>query len=79
MSFLTELLEIFPFGIVEVQTDNDAAFTDKFSSGVSVTGTHRLILVGVKELNGKGKPLANNIKKGAVFIERKTCRYRNRF
>src|SRR5205814_1606755 len=53
--------------IIEIQTDNDAAFTDKFiSHGLGVTGKHdldlwctkrgiihRLIPVGVKELNGK--------------------------
>ena len=64
--FLEELQEECPFPIIEIQTDNDTAFTDKFSSGVGVTGdhifdvwckknqiTHRLIPVGVKELNGK--------------------------
>lgn len=64
--FLKELKELCPFPIMEIQTDNDAAFTDKFSSQRGVTGTHpmdiwckqndlvhRLIPVGVKELNGK--------------------------
>lgn len=66
MKFLSELKRICPFPILEIQTDNDTAFTDKFSSGVGVTGEHamdlwchkneiihRLIPVGVKELNGK--------------------------
>ena len=65
--FLKELLVECPFPIMEIQTDNDTAFTDKFSSrGLGVTGhhkmdrwckendiVHRLIPVGVKELNGK--------------------------
>lgn len=66
LMFLKELRELCPFGITEIQTDNDAAFTDKFSSRIGVTGEHevdmwckdhdilhRLIPVGVKELNGK--------------------------
>ena len=66
MLFLNELLKECPFPIMEIQTDNDAAFTDKFTSKAGVTGTHRmdiwcekaginhrLIPVGVKELNGK--------------------------
>ncbi len=66
LEFLKELKEVCPFYIIEIQTDNDMAFTDKFWSGVGVTGnhavdiwckeneiTHRLIPVGVKELNGK--------------------------
>jgi hypothetical protein len=67
MKFMTELAELCPFPIVELQTDNDKAFTDKFDShGLGVTGQHeldlwckdhgiihRLIPVGVKELNGK--------------------------
>lgn len=66
ISFLNELKVHCPFGIIEIQTDNDTAFTDKFSSGIGVTGLHkmdewcrkndvihRLIPVGVKELNGK--------------------------
>ena len=66
MKFLEELKELCPFFIIEIQTDNDAAFTDKFSSRIGVTDTHlvdvwckkndiihRLIPVGVKELNGK--------------------------
>lgn len=65
-AFLAELDDCCPFPIVEIQTDNDAAFTDKFSSGVGVSGNHyldrwckdreiihRLIPVAVKELNGK--------------------------
>src|SRR5690606_24177164 len=64
--FLEELEQICPFPIIEVQTDNDTAFTDKFSSKIGVTGehyldiwcrergiNHRLIPVAVKELNGK--------------------------
>ena len=66
ISFLKELIEVCPFPIIEIQTDNDTAFTDKFSSGCGVSGEHvfdrwcakykiihRLIPVGVKELNGK--------------------------
>lgn len=66
MKFLEELKEICPFTVMEIQTDNDTAFTDKFSSQMGVTGehemdlwcashdiVHRLIPVGVKELNGK--------------------------
>jgi transposase InsO family protein len=66
LTFLNELIKECPFPIIEIQTDNDAAFTDKFSSQVGVTGghemdqwcdangiVHRLIPVGVKELNGK--------------------------
>jgi hypothetical protein len=65
--FLTELESECPFVIFEIQTDNDMAFTDKFAfHGLGVTGQHeldrwckergiihRLIPVGVKELNGK--------------------------
>jgi hypothetical protein len=66
MRFLDELKEKCPFPIMEIQTDNDAAFTDKFTSKIGVTGEHRmdiwctdngighrLIPVAVKELNGK--------------------------
>ena len=66
MSFFKELIATCPFPIIEIQTDNDAAFTDKFTSKMGVTGEHevdqwcakqnilhRLIPVGVKELNGK--------------------------
>ena len=67
MKFMKELEELCPFPIMEIQTDNDKAFTDKFDShGLGVTGqhaldkwcalrdiVHRLIPVGVKELNGK--------------------------
>ncbi|MFN9068980.1 MAG: DDE-type integrase/transposase/recombinase, partial [Bdellovibrionales bacterium] len=66
MSFLKLLIKVCPFPIIEIQTDNDTAFTDKFSSGIGVTGEHavdqwcvkheirhKLIPVGVKELNGK--------------------------
>lgn len=64
--FLEELEELCPFPIIEIQTDNDTAFTDKFNSGFGVSGDHfldkwckkrnihhRLIPVSVKELNGK--------------------------
>lgn len=66
MKFLEELKSNISFPIIEIQTDNDTAFTDKFSSQMGVTDTHlvdvwcksndiihRLIPVGVKELNGK--------------------------
>ncbi len=66
LHFLVELRKECPFPIIEIQTDNDTAFTDKFSSREGVTGmhpvdewcksfdiSHRLIPVGVKELNGK--------------------------
>lgn len=66
LHFLKQLINEVPFYIIEIQTDNDAAFTDKFISGLGVTGKHpvdlwcvskkiihRLIPVGVKELNGK--------------------------
>ena len=67
MKFLNELIECCPFPIIQIQTDNDAAFTDKFTSQVyRPTGRHamdvwceiygiehRLIPVGEKELNGK--------------------------
>ncbi|NDF13455.1 MAG: transposase [Proteobacteria bacterium] len=67
VKFLNELIEYCPFPIVQIQTDNDAAFTDKFTSQVyRPTGRHemdlwckrhgiehRLIPVGEKELNGK--------------------------
>jgi hypothetical protein len=68
LDFLDELNENCPFSIIEIQTDNDAAFTDKFSvnRGSRPTGCHpfdewcrfnsckhRLIPVGEKELNGK--------------------------
>lgn len=64
--FLNEMKKNCPFPIEEIQTDNDMAFTDKFWSGRGVTGSHpldhwcaqenirhRLIPIGVKELNGK--------------------------
>lgn len=64
--FLDELDGLCPFFILEIQTDNDTAFTDRFSSQRGVTGNHpfdfwcrqrsirhRLIPVGQKELNGK--------------------------
>lgn len=66
MTFLRGLIEVVPFPIMEIQTDNDTAFTDNFSSLRGVTGAHemdiwcqrheihhRLIPVGQKELNGK--------------------------
>jgi len=65
--FLDELIEICPFAIIQVQTDNDVAFTNKFVAKPSLAATihpmnvwrdmygieHRLIPVGQKELNGK--------------------------
>jgi transposase InsO family protein len=68
MRFLEELKEECPFDIIEIQTDNDAAFTDKYTSqkGENPSGghpmdewcdrhgiRHRLIPIGEKELNGK--------------------------
>lgn len=68
MKFLKELKEECPFDIIEIQTDNDAAFTDKYTSqrGDKPSGEHpvdqwcnkhgirhRLIPIGEKELNGK--------------------------
>ena len=67
LAFLDELLAVCPFPILEIQTDNDAAFTDKFSSGRNEPSGlhamdrwckkhfvhHKLIPVGQKELNGK--------------------------
>jgi hypothetical protein len=66
-AFLNELYENCPFPIMQIQTDNDVAFTDKFSSQTGEpTGNHlmdqwckrydiehKLIPVGQKELNGK--------------------------
>ena len=67
-SFLDELNLICPFPIFEIQTDNDVAFTDKYSvaMGGRPTGAHsfdewckyygcrhKLIPPGEKELNGK--------------------------
>ncbi|MGZ3798452.1 MAG: hypothetical protein ACXVB1_18935, partial [Pseudobdellovibrionaceae bacterium] len=65
--FLNELREKIPFPIIEIQTDNDAAFTDKYTSKTGrPTGNHavdmwckkndihhKLIPLGEKELNGK--------------------------
>jgi hypothetical protein len=67
MQFLRELEIVCPFAIIQLQTDNDAAFTDKFTSQTgSPTGRHevdkwctkhgiehRLIPIGQKEINGK--------------------------
>jgi transposase InsO family protein len=68
MEFLQELRRECPFVIAEIQTDNDAAFTDKYNAGMGLepTGTHpldqwcqkygirhKLIPIGEKELNGK--------------------------
>ena len=67
MQFLKELSRECPFPIIQIQTDNDAAFTDKFTAQVNrPTGQHavdvwcsdfqidhRLIPIGQKELNGK--------------------------
>ena len=67
-AFLSELNRICPFPIFQIQTDNDAAFTDKYSVGLGgrPTGTHpldewcklygcrhKLIPIGEKEINGK--------------------------
>jgi transposase InsO family protein len=67
-AFLDELNRICPFPIFQIQTDNDAAFTDKYSVGLGTRPTgahpldewcklygcrHRLIPIGEKELNGK--------------------------
>jgi transposase len=41
-SFLKLLMKVCPFPIIEIQTDNDTAFTDKFSSGMGVTGEHEM-------------------------------------
>lgn len=65
--FLDELIELCPFPIIQMQTDNDVAFTNKFVAKPSLAATihpmnvwrdkhdieHRLIPVGEKELNGK--------------------------
>lgn len=67
IDFLNKLWEECPFPILQIQTDNDAAFTDKFTSGRNEpTGKHlmdrwcqkyevehKLIPVGQKEINGK--------------------------
>lgn len=68
LKFLNELKAICPFDIIEIQTDNDSAFTDKYTSlrGERPSGQHlvdewcakhgirhRLIPPGEKELNGK--------------------------
>jgi transposase len=66
--FLNELNLVCPFPIFQLQTDNDAAFTDKYSVGLGARPTgahpvdewcalygckHKLIPIGEKELNGK--------------------------
>lgn len=66
--FLLELQAKCPFTIIELQTDNDTSFTDKFwtdrpgtISGMHLVDEwcasngirHKLIPVGVKEINGK--------------------------
>lgn len=67
--FLRDLEEEVPFEIMQIQTDNDACFTDKFTSEKRFLGPtgyhlldewcaereieHKLIPVGEKELNGK--------------------------
>lgn len=67
IAFLEELRVLVPFPIIQIQTDNDTAFTDKYSSKLGVpTGNHpmdqwcskheiehKLIPLGAKELNGK--------------------------
>jgi len=65
--FLNEVLQICPFPIFEIQTDNGNEFTDKFRNGLVLASgvhpmdrwceskgiPHRLIPIGQKELNGK--------------------------
>lgn len=67
--FLRDLERECPFEIIEIQTDNDACFTDKFTAEKRFIGPtgyhlldewcskrnieHKLIPVGEKELNGK--------------------------
>lgn len=66
--FLNELKDKCPFPIMEIQTDNDTSFTDKFwtdnpgtISGMHMVDEwcagngirHKLIPVGEKEINGK--------------------------
>jgi transposase InsO family protein len=68
VDFLAELKELCPFFIVQIQTDNDKSFTDKYrpnTDGLPTGGhvldqwckrygiEHRLIPIGQKELNGK--------------------------
>ncbi len=68
VKFLKELESECPFSILQLQTDNDAAFTDKYRINTNglPTGTHpvdkwcsqhaiehKLIPIGQKELNGK--------------------------
>lgn len=68
MSFLAELERLCPFPIIQLQTDNDAAFTDKYRPHTDGLPTgqhavdlwcakhnieHKLIPVGQKEINGK--------------------------
>jgi transposase InsO family protein len=68
VAFLAELAHECPFAIIEIQTDNGKEFTDKYRVGSDgfPTGTHpldlwcrareinhKLIPIGVKELNGK--------------------------
>ncbi len=67
-AFLEELLKYCPFAIIQIQTDNGKEFTDKYriNSNGFPTGDHpldvwcldleiehKLIPIGVKELNGK--------------------------
>jgi hypothetical protein len=67
LHFLSEMLLKVPFPVIDIQTDNDAAFTDKYTSKRGLpTGEHaldqwckkndiihKLIPLGEKELNGK--------------------------
>jgi hypothetical protein len=67
VSFLKELVTVVPFPIISIQTDNDAAFTDKYTSTQGTPSgehlvdkwcsengiIHKLIPLGEKELNGK--------------------------
>ena len=65
VNFIKELVEVCPFPIVEIQTDNGSEFTDRLLNGVP-SGKHvvdrwcahydirhKLIPIGQKELNGK--------------------------
>src|SRR5579883_2614554 len=68
MEFLRELELRCPFPIFQIQTDNDAAFTDKYTVGLGARPTgahpvdewcrsygcrHKLIPIAEKEINGK--------------------------
>ena len=68
VGFLEELFFNCPFAIMQIQTDNAAEFTDKYSSGAGRSASgwhafdkwceardieHKLIPIGEKEINGK--------------------------